>query len=69
MENNLLGKQLTALGIDGMTIKTIMESMFAVRAVCKNIFKHFDIMQGMNPSDLRGMEKFEVIDFPRAELS
>ena len=37
VENNMLGKQLTALGINGITIRIMMESILVKRAVCKNI--------------------------------
>ena len=36
-ENNMLGKQLTALGIDGITIRIMVESILVRRAVCKNV--------------------------------
>ena len=34
----MLGELLTALGIDGITIKMIIESILVRRAVCKSIF-------------------------------
>ena len=33
----MLGKQLIALGIDGLSIKIMIASMLAMRAVCQNI--------------------------------
>ena len=33
----MLGKLLTALGIDGITIRIMIESILVRRAVCKNI--------------------------------
>ena len=37
VENDMLGKQLTALGIDGITIRIMIESILVRRAVCMNI--------------------------------
>ena len=33
----MLGKQLTVLGIDGITIRIMIESILVRRAVCENI--------------------------------
>ena len=38
VENSMLGKQLAALGIDGITIGIMIESILVRRAVCKNIY-------------------------------
>ena len=41
----MLGKLLTAPGIDGITIRIMIESTLVRRAVCNNIyFKHFNNM-------------------------
>ena len=37
VENNMLGKEPTTLGIDGITIRIMIESILVRRTVCKNI--------------------------------
>ena len=37
VENNVMGKQLTALRIDGITVRVIIESILVRRSVWKNI--------------------------------
>ena len=34
----MLGKQLTTLGIDGITLKIMIESILVRRTLCKNIY-------------------------------
>ena len=37
VENSMFGKQLTALGVDGITIMIMIKSILIMRTVCKNI--------------------------------